>query len=103
MFEPLTEKELTALVKEQKSFLSEKELSFFNSIAVPLEKAKIDRSGNIESVFIVAKYCGKIIFYEDVEEGFEITEIDGSGVIKNYGASQFELKHIINQLMNENT
>jgi len=103
MFEPITEKELTNLIEEQKSLLNEKELSFFNFIEVLLEKTKIDRFGAIESVFIVAKYGCKIIFYEDVEEGFEITEIDGSGVIKNYGASQFELEHIINQLMDENT
>jgi len=103
MFEPITENELAELVKEQKILLSEKELSFFNAIEVPFEKVEIERSGNIESVYVVAKHGGKIVFYEDVEEGFEITEIDGTGIIKNYGASQFELKHIIYKLMNENT
>jgi len=51
----------------------------------------------------VAKFKGRVIFYEDVEEGFEITRIDESGLIKEYGVNQFELRHVVNQLLNANT
>ena len=96
MWTPISGIELQSLLAEEKQKLGEHELAYFEKIEVPLEVAKIDRSGSIEEVFIVARFKDSVIFYEDVEEGFEISHIDESGLIKEYGVNQFELRHVVN-------
>jgi hypothetical protein len=97
-WESITKDELLEAIRQQCLELNAEELSFFNEIYVPLEKARILRYGNIEEVFIVAKLGELIVFFEDVEEGFEISELNDEGVITEYGASQFTIQHITNQL-----
>ena len=98
-WQSITAEELTALINSELIEFNQQMLSLFESIRVPLESVDIDRNGNIESVYVVAKFDGKILFYEDVEEGFEITTINENSVITEYGFNQFELKHVINQLL----
>lgn len=100
---PITKEELEREIEVQCSELSPEEMSYFSSIRVPLESAKIDRRGSIENVYIVARQEQRIIFYEDVDEGFEIAKLNSQGVIDEYGANQFTIQHVINQLRARNS
>ncbi|MEH6595805.1 MAG: hypothetical protein V7736_09690 [Colwellia polaris] len=97
---PISEFELHKLIKDQSEVLEQPELDFYNSIKVSLELTPIDRFGKIENVFVLAKFNDLVLFYEDIEEGFEITSLNSNGVISEYGANQYELSHVIHQLMN---
>jgi hypothetical protein len=97
-WKPITKEELEKELESQCSQLSKEERSYFNAIRVPLEPAKIERWGNLETVYIVAKKGSTIIFYEDVEEGFEISKLDKKGIVSEYGVNQFTIQHIVNQL-----
>lgn len=100
---PISEDALENEVTSQCKDMNDEELAYFNKIRVPLESVKIERWGNTESVFVVAKAGAAIIFYEDIEEGFEITELSEQGAISDYGASQFTLQQVINQLRTSNS
>ena len=98
IWEPISKLELTKEIDVQCAPLDDDELDFLNSIKVELEKVKILRSGDIEYVYIVAKLGDTIIFYEDIEEGFEIATLNKNGVISDYGCNQFTVQHVVNQL-----
>ena len=102
-WKPITKEELERELEAQCDDLSPEEMRYFSSIRVPLESVKIDRNGSIENVYIVARQQQIVIFYEDVEEGFEITKLNSQGVIDEYGANQFTIRHVINQLRARNS
>lgn len=95
---PFSKKELENVIAFQCKDMNEVELTYFNKIKVTLELVKIVRCGKAESVFLVAKEGSAIVFYDDIEEGFEIAEPNENGAISDYGASQFTLKQVINGL-----
>ena len=100
---PISEDALENEVASQCKDMNDEELAYFNKMRVPLESVKIERWGNTEYVFVVAKAGAAIIFYEDIEEGFEIAELNEQGAISDYGASQFTLQQVINQLRASNS
>jgi hypothetical protein len=67
----------------------------FRAIRVPLRVASIIRSGNLESVFVVAERNGVVIYYEDVEEGFNISPLGSDGSIAAPGWEQWKLHHAL--------
>ena len=97
-WEPITKDELEKEIEAQCSQLSQAELSYFRNIRVPLRPVKIDRWGKLEEVFIIAETGGLIVFYEDIEEGFEITKLNQKNAISEYGANQYTIQHVVNQL-----
>ena len=97
-WEPITQTELEREIEIQLAELSPEQRAFFQSILVPLRAVPIVRWGELEKVFVVAEFKEVVVFYEDIEEGFEIATLNESGVISEYGSSQFKLLHVVNQL-----
>ena len=75
----------------------EREL-FSSQVRVPLRKTRIDRYGNIESVFVVGERDGFWLVYEEVEDGFEWCQPDEDGVIRLRSFGQFTLSEAMNNL-----
>jgi hypothetical protein len=50
-----------------------------------------------EFVYIVAEHQGKILYYSDIEEGWELEIPNVYGGIDARGCNQFELTHIMYQ------
>jgi hypothetical protein len=51
-----------------------------------------------EFVFVVAQYQGKVLYYSDVEDGWELEALNNNGGITERGCNQFRLSHIMCQL-----
>jgi hypothetical protein len=100
---PINKPELEQIIKVQLEELNSEESTFINRIRCQLQEAKIKRFGKIENVFVVARTKDLIVFYDDVEEGFEVSTVDDSGVISEYGFNQFTLQHVVNQLRASNS
>jgi len=77
---------------------TEAQRALFDELRVPLEVFPIDRHGNIEQVYVVARVKDAVIFWEDVEEGFEMTTTDEDDVLRDYAASQFDLSHVMHRI-----
>ena len=101
MWHPISESELKELIdRELKSCTAELQ-SLFARYRVAPYKVPIHRLGNLEEVFVVAELPSGIIYYEDVEEGFELDRLGGDGAIPTQGCNQFELKHLLSQLSSD--
>lgn len=97
-WEPITQTELEREIEIQLAELSSEQQAFFQSIRAPLRAVPIVRWGELEKVFVVAELKEVLVFYEDIEEGFEIATLNESGIISEYGSNQFKLLHVVNQL-----
>ena len=51
-----------------------------------------------EYVYVVAEFEGKVLYYADVEDGWELAALNEAGGITERGCNQFELTHIMHQL-----
>jgi len=92
---PISESELKELIQAQLLECSADQKVVFEKYRVPLQKAQIVRSGNVEEVFVVAKKGSEVMYFEDVEEGFNFSPISERGEILKPGWNQDELKYAL--------
>ncbi|WNH53872.1 hypothetical protein [Stenotrophomonas oahuensis] len=94
-WQPISAEELEALVVSQLSECSTEQQRFFEQCKVVPYLAKIERLGTVETVFVVARTGNIALYYEDVEEGFNISELQPDGSILNPACEQWELCHAL--------
>ena len=71
---------------------------WFEQIRVEAFAVPIVRQGNTETVIAIARAAGHVIYFEDVEEGFNFSALDASGRIEQPGYEQWQLQHVLWQL-----
>lgn len=72
----------------------------FESIRVPVRAMAIDSHPG-ERVLVVAEHEGAVIYWSDVEGGWERDLVTESGAIPTRGSSQLELGHLMWQLFGD--
>lgn len=93
-WKPITAEEFHALYAEQYEELNEDEREWFNPFRVDFWRAIIRRSEQMgdEHVFVVAQLNSEVLYFDDVEYGFNVSEVDEFGRILTPGGSQDSLK-----------
>ncbi len=94
-------------IAEVVKFLENDMASLHPKHRVALERARIsprklpvsDSSG--EYVVAIAALGDKVLYWSDVEEGWEIETPDSSGSIPSRGCNQFELRHVMYQVLGD--
>jgi hypothetical protein len=96
---PITGEEFSRLFDEQYSELNSEERGVFDRYRVPQWKAVIRRSEEAgdERVFVVAQAEDGVLYFDDVEYGFNISGIDNTGRILTPGGSQNTLKEAVTE------
>ena len=94
-WQPISVDELELLVAKQLLGCTPDQQRAFADYRVPFFPVPIMRFGAVEHVLVVAKMPQGMLFFEDVEEGFQIAVPDEQGVIQDYSTDQFELKHVL--------
>jgi hypothetical protein len=97
-WQPMTIDELEALVTAQLAECPVEQRQFFERIKVAPRLAPIQRFGKIEQVFVVAQFGNLALYYEDVEDGFNISTLGERGEIASPGYEQWELRHALFRL-----
>jgi hypothetical protein len=92
----ISEDEMRTLVDAQLAQCSAEERSFFERIRIPFRQVALKRGHLREDVFAVAQSGQKVVYYDDVEDGFEVGTPDADGVL--CGCGQFELCHALAQI-----
>ncbi|MFC6858937.1 hypothetical protein [Zunongwangia atlantica] len=93
MWKPITEKELSSEICKAEAELEGKYLNFWNLINISPEKWSEPTFGNEGGGFWVIAICGrKIIWFNDIEDGFNISDYTEYGKIDGYYCNQDELK-----------
>jgi len=99
-WKPITTEALERLIAEQLATVSPEVAARYARILVPLRSVPIRRAGKVDQVFVIAEYEGTVLYYEDVEEGFNLSELDAQGFIASPGYEQWELGHALERLLN---
>ncbi|WP_447774656.1 hypothetical protein [Variovorax boronicumulans] len=96
---PISASELEALVELQLSECTLTEREIFAQYRIPFRLAAIERSGECETVFIVAMNRTVAMYFEDVEEGFNLSSLRSDGSIAQPGWQQWSLQEALNNLV----
>jgi hypothetical protein len=97
-WEPTSAKELEALIVRELAKCTPEQREFFSRIRIPLRAVPIPRFGQVESIFVVAQQGDVVVYYEDVEEGFNLSTLAPDGSIESPGYEQWELRHVLYRL-----
>ena len=95
-WQPATLKEVQRLLAEGVAELHPVHRQRFEAIRIaPRQVSVADSPG--ELIYVVAEHEGKLLYYSDIEDGWELETPNSSGGIDARGCNQFELTHIMYQ------
>ena len=94
IWEPITLEELSLEILNGENKMNAEIFSFWNSIKItPIKWIEHELGDEGGGFWAVAKYKNFVLYYNDIEEGFNISEFEREGEIKEYYAEQDELQH----------
>jgi hypothetical protein len=92
-WEPITFEELSFEISKREIDMESNLFDFWNKVKITPVKWSEDEYGKEGNGFwVVAKYKNFVLYYNDIEEGFNISEFESEGKIKEYCAEQDELR-----------
>jgi hypothetical protein len=101
MWTPISLAELEELISKGESKLAGEPLNFWNLIKIAPQKWQETEYGDEGGGFWVAAVFGNtVIFYNDIEDGFNISPYLVYGRISEYACEEAELNWIVERLYN---
>lgn len=99
MWEPISLEELNSEIGIAKSFLKDELLAFWELIKIEPEKWLEPEYGNESGGFwVVGLFGNKAIWYNDIEEGFNVSTYNNYGTLDEYGAEQDNLNWTLGKI-----
>ncbi|MFL9844123.1 hypothetical protein [Flavobacterium rhizosphaerae] len=100
MWKPVTLDELTKEINVAIPQLTHEQLVFWQQIKITPEKWEEKGYGDEGGGFwVVAVFGKKVIWYNDIEEGFNVSHYTVYGKIDEYGCEQDQLNRTINKIL----
>jgi len=93
---PATVDEVKKIVREDLAECDAEQLSAFKKYAVEPYVAPILRYGQMENAVVVARRGDEVIYWEDVEDGFNLSSVSSDGRILEHSCNQDELRFVLN-------
>jgi hypothetical protein len=90
-WKPTTLDEVRAIVKDDLEKCDPDQIASFRQVSVEPHFAPIRRYGKLEKVVIVARKLNDVMYWEDVEEGFNISPLGPNGLILEHWCNQDDL------------
>jgi hypothetical protein len=90
-WKPASAEDVREIVRRDLALCDAEQTAAFHRFAVEPYAANIDRYGRLESVIVVACRNNEVIYWEDVELGFNISPIDENGTILKHWCNEDEL------------
>jgi len=91
----MTAEEVESRIDEELVECTPEQRTIFAKYRVPLRATPIERYGNHESVFVAAQRSDEVMYYEDVEEGWNFSPLTFDGHIAQHSCNQDELKYAL--------
>lgn len=98
---PATVEEVMRIVQRDMARFDAKQRAVFRRYKVDPHSASIVRYGNPETVVVVAQRDNEVIYWEDVEEGFNLSRISDKGLILEHWCNQDDLGLALNSWIKE--
>ena len=99
-WQPATREEVERRLRAEITVLHPLHQVRFEAIRVPLRQVPITSMPG-EHVYVVAEYEGEILYWSDIEEGWEIDMSNSFDGITERGCNQLGLGHIAHQLFGD--
>lgn len=100
-WKPISESRIKSLIEEEALSFSKAEKEFFESISIPLQKWSLEPWGNYGGGFWVMGIIDRtVLWYNDIEEGFNSSAFATTGKIDEYWCDQDELYFAVRKLNN---
>jgi len=101
MWTPISLTELKEWISKGESKLEGEPLNFWNLIKIAPQKWQEKEYGDEGGGFwVVAVFGNAVVFYNDIEDGFNISPYTAYGQISKYACEQSELDWIVERLYN---
>jgi hypothetical protein len=94
-WQPLTLEDLNEIIERELCACEPAQREAFFRCKIAPRATPIPRRAKVESVFAVAERGNEVLYYEDVENGFNFSKLDPSGAIANPANEQWELRHAL--------
>ena len=95
-WQPATVDAVKKIVEGDLADCDDEQIAVFKRYAVEPYSAPIVRYGKLETVVVVARKPNEVIYWEDVEEGFNRSPISQDGRILEHWCNQDELRSALN-------
>jgi hypothetical protein len=95
-WQPATIEEVNEIVAKDLKACDAEQLAVFNKYRIEAFSAPIVRHGQVESVVVVARNGDQVIYYEDVEDGFNVSPMSPDGQILEHWCNDDELRFALN-------
>ena len=100
-WKPIAEAALLARVSQAEARMTPAQRRLWEAVRLPPEKWQQDPYGNAGAGFwVVGLIGGTVIWYNDIEDGFNRSRYSAYGQIEDYWCNQDELEVTIGYLMN---
>jgi len=96
---PATVEDVKQIIGDDLKKCDDEQIAVFKRYAVEPYLAPIIRYGNLESVVVVARRGDEVLYWEDVEEGFNRSQVAPDGRILEPGWNDDELSWALNRWM----
>ncbi len=94
----ITIEELEEIISSQLASCLPEDAHLFAAIRMAPKKMRLTCGSHSTDVLAVGVFKGKVLYYDDVEEAFEVATPDADDVIRTGGVGQFQLCHALAQL-----
>jgi hypothetical protein len=94
--QPATIEDVNKIVAKDLRDCDAEQLAAFDKYRVDPFSAPIIRYGQMESVVVVARNGDEVIYWEDAEDGFNISPIGPNGLVLEHWCNQDELRFALN-------
>jgi hypothetical protein len=95
-WQPATVDEVNQIVARDLKTCDAAQLAAFKTYQVEAFSAPIMRYGKMESVIVVARNGDQVIYYEDVEDGFNVSAMGSDGMVLEHWCNDDELRFALN-------
>jgi hypothetical protein len=95
-WKPASVEEVKKIVENDLAKCDDEQLSIFRRYAVESYAAPIVRYGAMETVVVVARKGDEVIYWDDVEEGFNVSPMGEGGRILEHWCNQDAQKLALN-------
>ena len=99
-WKPISRDELNVLILNSYSEMSDNEKAFWNHIKIDLRKWNaLPWSKEGKGFWVVGLFGQNVLWYNDIEEGFNLSQYSEYGEIRQYLCKQTSLQQVIHSLV----
>ena len=98
---PATIEDVREIIKTDLASCDPQQRNIFQKFFVEPYFAPIYRYDNLEQLVVVARKEDEVMYWEDIDGGFNISPTDSTGLILEHWCNQDELKHALTFWMDD--